>query len=172
MPTFTIYNNAGDRCLPVSGRPSGTYFRPWQRFDYSELCNTTFTSEQLDMRRKAEILQYRKNQANISKKLNHANIIKTNASSRIRSQYATQPFYQTNIGIDSNVDNLPRSGNALLLPTCAGNNTGLTSESNVPGPLKTLSFNLNVPLTRHVPVRRTYIGAEGGKFLFTTGNQI
>lgn len=170
MPTFTIFNNAGDRC--VSNPPSGNYFRPWQRFQGNEVCNTTFTTEQLDMRRKAEVLQFRKNQSNISTKRNIANIIKTNASSRIRSQYATQPLYQTNQGTNSNVDGLPRSGDSLLLPLCVGNNTGLTSESNVPGRLMRLTFDRNVPLTRHVPVRRTYIGAEGSKFPFVGGDEV
>lgn len=169
MPTFTIYNNAAARC--VTNPPSGTYFRPWQRFQNREICNTASTTEQLDMRRKAEILQYRKNQANVSTKQTMANIIKTSASSRIRSQYATQPLYQSNQGANSNVDGLPRSGDSLLLPTCVGNNTGLNTESNVPGRRRTLIFDRNVPLTRHVPVRRTYIGAEGGKFPFTSGNQ-
>ena len=169
MPTFTIYNNAAARC--VSNSPSGTYFRPWQRFQNGEVCNSAFTTEQLDMRRKAEVLQYRKNQANVSSKQNRANIIKTNASSRIRSQYATQPLYQSNQGVNPNVDGLTRSNDMLLLPTCVGNNIGLTSESNVPGRLMTLTFDRNIPLTRYVPVRRTYAGAEGGKFPFTSGNQ-
>lgn len=168
MPTFTIFNNAGDRCLPPASRPSGTYFRPWQRFQSRELCDTNYTKEQLDMRRKAETLQYRKNQANVSTKQTIANIVKTSASSKIRSQYATQPLYQTNQGNDSNVDNLPRSGNILLLPLCLGNNAGLTTESDVPGRRRTLVFDRSVPLTRYTPVRRTYIGAEGGKFPFTS----
>ena len=33
----------------------------------------------------------------------------------------------------------------------------------------TLTLNRNVPLTRYTPVRRTYTGAEGGKFPYVGG---
>lgn len=166
MPTFRIYNNSGDRCL--QNQPSGTYFRSWDRFS-KESSTTGFSTNELDMRRKAEVLQYNKNKANISTKRNTANIIKTSAGSRIRSQFATQPHYFSSAGPNSNVDGFERSGDTLIIPNCRQNNSSLTSESNVPGRLMTLTLNRNVPLTRYTPVRRTYTGAEGGKFPYVGG---
>lgn len=170
MPTFRMFNNAGDRC--VNNPPSGTYFRPWQRFDKEDNNNSGFSTSDLDMRRKAETLQYKKNASNMSTKQTIANLVRSNTTSGKRSQFATQPLFNSNTGINSNVDNLTRSGNRLIIPTCFNINSGLTSESGVPGKLMTLTLNRNVPLTRYVPVRRTYIGAEGSKFPFVGGDEV
>lgn len=160
MPNFTIIPNTGDKC--VSPLPSGTYNRPWQRFTVSKGVNENFTNDDLDMRRKAETLRYVNTRNNITNKQNFSNTVNIGKSLLRRRQFATQPLFSNNIDANSNVDNLTREGNVLFINTsCPLKTTGLTSDSDVPGPLMTLQYNTSVPLTRYVPVKRTYIGAEG-----------
>ncbi len=156
MPIFPIIPNNGDKCF--TPLPSGTYNRPWQRFSVTKGVAGNFTNQQLDMRRKVETLKYVNNQNNITSKQNFSKIVKGNGALMRRKQFATQ----SNVGfINANVDNLSREGNILFIDSCPKKTTGLTSESDVPGPLMTLRIDESVPLTRYIPVRRTYIGAEG-----------
>ena len=99
-------------------------------------------------------------------------MVRSNTTSGKRSQFATQPLFNSTSGANPNVDNLTRSGNRLIIPTCFNINSGLTSESGVPGKLMKLTLNRDVPLTRYVPVRRTYKGAEGSKFPFVGGDEV
>mgnify|MGYP001449725139 CR=1 FL=1 len=159
MPIFNIIPNTGDKCVnPV---PSGTYNRPWQRFSVTKGVASNYTNEQLDMRRKTETLRYLNNQNNITSKQNFAKVVRGNSGVLRRRQFGTQSISSVNSTTNPNVDNLTRVGNSLIINSCPLKTTGLTSESDVPGPLMTLNYDVSVPLTRYIPVRRTYIGAEG-----------
>jgi hypothetical protein len=77
-----------------------------------------FTKEQLDMRRKAEILQYKK------------------SASQTTGQMTKKGRYAKLFTVAGNNNICPAD---LYLPT-------LTSSSNVPGPISTLQYNESVPL--------------------------
>lgn len=162
-----IFNNAGDRCL--TNPPSGFYLRPWTRFDYDDVCREGFTQDQLDMRRKYEILQYNKNQNNLTKKQQYVHDVKGISATTRRRQFASQPLYNNTVGNNVNVDRLNQSGATLVFQTCTPQAESYTTDSDVPGPRRRLFFDRTVPLTRYVPVRRTYKGAEGSKWPFIGG---
>ena len=160
MPNFTIIPNTGDKC--ITPLPSGIYNRPWQRFTVTKGASSNFTNNDLDMRRKAETLRYVNTQNNITTKQHFSKAVNIGNGLVRRRQFAAQPLFSNDIGTSSNIDNLTREGDVLFINTsCPLKTTGLTSDSNVPGPLMTLEYNTSVPLTRYVPVKRTYVGAEG-----------
>ena len=148
--TLPIIPNAGDNCLTVE--PSGNYVRPWDRL--TSECPGNFTSQQLDMRRKIEILKYNNHDSKLnkaSKKSEFVNAVKGNHSHR--KQYASQSI---NGGVNNpNVHNLVREGNSLIikpnigLVTCPTHEySGFTSAAGVPGPNIKLTLDESVPLTR------------------------
>jgi hypothetical protein len=113
------------------------------------------TSEQLDMRRKAEIFKYKKNATDQTKKQKYALLAKGVNIYRKRS-WATQSEYYTN----PNVNNLPQVGNALI----CGNDSpeaqqaakcSPTTNNDVPGPIRQICYDKTIPLTNYV-VRRIY----------------
>lgn len=126
--------------------------RTWARTDNS--CNDVegYTQTVLDMRRKAEILQYKGNSMKLTKREKYAQIAKGHGPHR-KTSWASQSFGAgyTN----SNTHGLTPEGNTL---TCS--NTKLenikthSSASDVPGNTM-LSFDMSVPLTRY-RVRRMY----------------
>ena len=129
---------------------------PWARFTLA--CGTDgaeFTPEQLQMRRKAEVLQYYDNKVNMQKstKAQQWSYIATGASSPNNS-YATQTVNYTN----PNTTGLPNTNRAILL-TGKCTNQALralsfpTYCSDVPGKPMLLTFDPRVPLVRY---RRIY----------------
>lgn len=112
-------------------------------------CSTDLT--QLDERRKAEILKYKANSSNITKKQQYANAASNRWLTGRKRCWATQnDLRYTN----PNTSTLKRVGNVLI---CNNNNVScsLTSDANVPGKIQKLCYNLKVPLYNY-KVTRTY----------------
>ena len=87
-----------------------TFSRTWARTDNSCSNLTGFTQKQLDMRRKAEILEYKQNSMKLTKKQQYAQIAKGGGPQRKKS-WATQSHDPTYT--NSNTRNLEEKGNTL-----------------------------------------------------------
>ena len=133
--------------------------RLWSRFNYvcpcpsgQVQCSTDFLK--LDERRKAEILKYKVNSSNITKKQQYANAASNRWLTGRKRSWATQTDTYTN----PNTSALQRVGDVLV---CNNNNVGcsLTSDADVPGKIQTLCYNPTVPLYNY-KVTRTY--SSGG----------
>ena len=128
--------------------------RLWSRFNYvcpcspGESCSTNY--EILDERRKAEILKYKANSSNITKKQHYANAASNRWLTGRKRSWATQTVSYTN----PNTSTLERVGDVLV---CNNNNVScsLTSDANVPGKVRPLCYNPLVPLYNY-KVTRTY----------------
>jgi hypothetical protein len=130
--------------------------RLWSRFNtvcpcspgQSPSCSTDF--EKLDERRKAEILKYKANSSNITKKQQYANAASNRWLTGRKRSWATQTVSYTN----PNTSTLERVGDVLV---CNNNNVScsLTSDSNVPGKVQKLCYNPSVQLYNY-KVTRTY----------------
>jgi photosystem II stability/assembly factor-like uncharacterized protein len=118
-------------------------------------CSTDF--DLLNERRKAEILKYKANSSNITKKQQYANAASNRWLTGRKRSWATQTDTYTN----PNTSALQRVGNVLV---CNNNNVRctLTSGANVPGKVQSLCYNPTVPLYNY-KVTRTYNGG-GGKY--------
>jgi hypothetical protein len=114
----------------------------------SPSCSTDF--EKLDERRKAEILKYKANSSNITKKQQYANAASNRWLTGRKRSWATQTVSYTN----PNTSTLERVGDVLV---CNNNNVScsLTSDSNVPGKVQKLCYNPSVQLYNY-KVTRTY----------------
>ena len=123
--------------------------RIWTRSSNNCSYVYNYTEEQLNMRRKAEILKYKKNSSNLTKKQQWSRLNRGYGPNR-KKVWATQNQFTTN----PNTSNLPRVNNTLI---CSNSivNCSSTSSSDVPGPIMNLCFDKNVPLTRYI-VRRRY----------------
>ena len=129
--------------------------RLWSRFNYlcpcpsdQPSCSTDFIK--LDERRKAEILKYKANSSNITKKQQYANAGSNRWLTGRKRSWATQTDTYTN----PNTSTLQRVGDVLV---CNNNNVScsLTSDADVPGKIRTLCYNPSVPLYNY-KVIRTY----------------
>jgi len=109
------------------------------------------------MRRKAEILQYKGNSSKMTKKQQYANLAKHNGPNK-KKVWATQSETYTN----PNTQNLPSGGRNILLCSQNKRNCAPTTSSDVPGKVKKLCMDKDVPLTRYI-VQRTYL-AGGTKW--------
>jgi hypothetical protein len=141
FPTTNIGCNTGVPFTPV---------RYWSRVTPS--CVTSVDRKTLDMRRKAEILKYNDNSSKMTKKQQYAALAKHGGPGK-KKVWATQSETYTN----PNTQNLPRGdGNTLI---CSQNKRKCapTTASDVPGKVKKLCMEENVPLTRY-RVQRTYRG--------------
>ena len=106
--------------------------RNWSRYDSP--VEEYIDSKKLDMRRKVEILQYKKNNDKATKKQTYANIANGVGSSRRLSQIGIAS--QNSCGIRQN--------------QCTP-----TTSSNVPGKVMNLCVDKTVPLRRYI-TQRTY----------------
>jgi hypothetical protein len=129
--------------------------RMWSRFDYvcpcspgQPSCSTDY--DKLNERRKAEILKYKANSSCITKNQQYANAASNRWLIERKRNWATQTVSYTN----PNTSSLQRVGDVLV---CNNNNVScsLTSDSNVPGKIRTLCYNPSVPLYNY-KVTRTY----------------
>jgi hypothetical protein len=111
-------------------------------------CSTDFY--QLNERRKAEILKYKANSSNITKKQQYANAASNRWLTGRKRSWATQTDTYTN----PNTSTLQRVGNVLV---CNNNNVActLTSGADVPGRIQPLCYNPTIPLYNY-KVTRTY----------------
>jgi hypothetical protein len=102
--------------------------------------NTFLTDPVIAMRRKAEVLNYKKNSSNITKQQYYALLAKGNGPAAKRSW-----GNQGNANTNPNVNELPQVGNTMFCNTnpiiCAP-----TSSSDVPGPVMQLCYNPAVPV--------------------------
>ena len=133
-------NNGG--CLDLSGAT---------KYD-----GTPITYEDLSEKRKAVIFQYKKNSANFTAKERYSRLARGIGKPR-GITYATQ----SDVYSDPNTVKLKRNGNVLLCPG-ATKISGLTSQNDTPGPLRTITNFPNVPLTNY-KIQRNYL-AGGGKW--------
>ena len=118
-------------------------------------CSTDFVL--LNERRKAEILKYKANSSNITKKQQYANAASNRWLTGRKRSWATQTVTYTN----PNTSALQRVGNVLV---CNNNNVRctLTSDADVPGKVQPLCYDPTVPLYNY-KVTTTYNGG-GGKY--------
>lgn len=133
----------------VNGGPEPP--RLWSRFTTNCSPYQNFTQNELDMRRKAEILQYKNNSSRLSKKMRWSQLSK-GINTYKKQTWATQ----SNVFTDPNVRNLSKVNDTLLCPrnpvVCAPN-----TASNVPG-TSTLCFDKNVPLVNYIVPRQYKAG--------------
>lgn len=130
-------------------------------YDYE---NGKYTSFDINMRRKAEILKHKGNQNKLSKKQHYSKIINGHGSSK-KKVWANQTDLVTN----PNVNNVgTRSGNTIVLSDC--NTTTIktpSSHSDVPGDIL-LYYDKSVPLIGYQQQRRTFL-AGGSKWPRVSG---
>lgn len=126
--------------------------RVWSRFLINNDYKQNITNEQYQMRKKAEILQYKNNSNNISSKRLYAQRVrgKTNA----RRNFANQ----NNLVSNPNVQNLTQQGNTLIFPCDNSIKYTPTGASDVPSSstIKTLYYDKSIPkpqmnTQRHYP---------------------
>ena len=127
--------------------------RPWSRARGFQ-CLDSFTDEQLNMRRKAEILKYKNNNANLSKRQIYSRTAR--AIGVEQKAWGTQPFISGNTTItfdnktintktNPNIRNLKRVENILICPSKKNPICNPSSNSDVPGN-KELCYDKTVPL--------------------------
>ena len=153
-----VVNALNPACVEQIGGPQPP--RLWSR-DIGDCVIPTaqVTQYDLDMRRKAEILKYKANSAQLTKKQQWAQNVR-GAGPNGKQVWANQNVY----GSNPNTQKLTRIGNTLQLP-CVNNNGITCSPSNasdVPGPNIQLCYNPNIPLVNY-KVQRTYL-AGGTKW--------
>jgi len=123
----------------------------------------SYSTYDLDQRRKAEILKYKGNSAQLSRAQQYS-MASRNALTRKKS-WATQTQTYTN----PNVDNLPeiQSDGVTVTLQCNGPviNCSLTSDSDVPGPVIPLCMDKSVPLYNY-KLQVTPASGGGGSKLF------
>lgn len=149
------FNNLCIRQPPVGFFPNPPFDgseRPWTRAA-GQLC-LNIPSNQLDMRRKAEILKYKNNNSNLSSKRILAR--KLSSIGVEQKAWATQPFISNSNKItpqnkaintltNFNIRNLPQNGFTLLCNDNQGIICKPTYFSNVPGN-SILCYDKNIPL--------------------------
>jgi len=131
--------------------------RLWSRFGYvcpcptgQAQCSTDFVK--LDERRKAEILKYKANSSNITKKQQYASAASNRWLTSRKRCWAAQTDTYTN----PNTSTLQRVGDVLV---CNNNNVScsLTSDADVPGRIQRLCYNPTVPLYNYKVTRTAAI---------------
>lgn len=126
--------------------------------DLSEvpLYNNNNVYETLSEKRKAVIFQYKQNSAGFSKKHHYSRVVR-GLGKQGKKTYATQNDNYVN----PNNNKLPLNNLSLQCPV-ARQNSGLTTQNDTPGPVRTITNYPNVPLTNYI-VQRTYRGGGGKK---------
>jgi len=118
--------------------------RTWSRFTSPFNFNTIHSENDLDERRKYEILQHKHNQHQESSKQKLVNILKGTSKCNKPSWTIQKPGTLTN----PNVLNLPRIGNTLIYNTKINQSKCVSSTcSNIPGKEILLCKKNNVPIT-------------------------
>ena len=147
---ITISNSIGSDTFSLSLNVIKTFLAPPVIADNFS-SNTFLTDPVIAMRRKAEILNYRKNSSNLTKQQYFALLAKGNGPAAKRT-WATQSDTYT----DPNTSELQLVGNTLICNTnpiiCAP-----TSSSDVPGPIMQLCYNPSAPLVGYNPPNRVKV---------------
>lgn len=136
-----LYNNI---CTYDFSNPYSA--RLWSRFKPAEYDRAILTPAQLDERRKCEILKYKKNSSQMTKKEQYA------AAARGTLLPKRGFAMQTDTITNPNVANLPMVGNVFVCPSPT-QKCSLTTDCDVPGPAIPLCYNPEVPLYNYI---RTY----------------
>lgn len=142
-------------CTSQPGGPQPP--RLWSRAMNS--CMNSIPSTTLDMRRKAEILKYKSNSAQLTKNQKWSQMVNGKGPNG-KKVWANQ----NDLGSQPNIDNLPYGlGNTLL---CYGaplfTQCSPSTSCDVPGPTIPICNDPTTPLTNYI-VQRTYL-AGGTKF--------
>ena len=115
--------------------------RLWNRFTLDDNLRGRFSDDQIQMRKKAEILQYKKNSTNISSKQLY--------SLKVRGKYNRKRAFATqNNGVSNpNTQNLQQEGNILIFPCDTSLKQTPVEASNVPGTgdIKHLNYDKTIP---------------------------
>lgn len=146
--------------LQCSGYPNGIFATQHVGTRYNGEPTQNVSKYELDMRRKSETLKYKKNASNMSSKMQYGQIARGNYSRK--KVWATQSDFYTN----PNVNNLPYENNIISACPDSQNIYYYTAaQSDVPGNKSFRLFNDDtIPLTRYVPVKRTYVGSNNTKW--------
>jgi hypothetical protein len=140
---------------------SGLATMPWSRYSNPiiDLSGSGITYDDMKMRRKAEVLQYKRNSNQLTKNQKWTMINK--GSMQKKKAWASQGSQSTNSN-SRNLPFVPNSSTTLLYTTtdCSYNSTAnikiSTTASDVPGKPMDLYLDPEVPLTNMV-VKRTYL---------------
>ena len=139
--------------------PLQNSIRPWSR-EHGRVCLTNYSTYQLDMRRKAEILQYKNNNSNLSSRRLYSR--KARGIGVEKQSWANQaPMANPSIPpivTNNNTNNLQQIGFTLICPE-ARTLCFSTTASDVPGRPQLLCYNQNVPLVNY-KVRTTYLAGS------------
>ena len=144
--------------------PKRNGIRPWNRYN-GETCLKNFTLDELNMRRKAEILQYKNNDSNMSSKQLNARLFrgigtqkKSWGNQRSLSQQPNLPPKKPITNSNSNLLNEDVINYRLLCPSNKQKCHSTTS-SDVPGKPRELCYNKNIPLINY-KIQRTYLAGS------------
>lgn len=134
--------------------------REWSRTNNSCSENTSTSIEDLNMRRKAEILKYKQPGNSLTQKQLWTKIAKGKWNNK--QAWASQTQTVSN----PNIQGLPQNGNNLLCnkPTV---NCAYSTSSDVPGKQTILCLNEDVPLVMYK--KRYQYKAGGNKWPYTKG---
>lgn len=128
--------------------------RLWSRFGYvcpsCTVPSCTPNYQELNERRKAEILKYKANSSSDTKKQQYAKAASNRWLTYRKRSWATQTDVPSET--NPNTSSLERIGNILI---CPNNNVAcsLTSDCDVPGKIETLCYNPSVPLYNYKTIR-------------------
>jgi hypothetical protein len=153
---MTELNPQTAACTSQVGGPQPP--RLWSRGTLSCFpVSNTITQNDLDMRRKAEILKYKDNSANLTKKQKWSQMVRGNGP-LAKKVWANQNI----LGSNPNIYNLPLGAGNTLVCNTEPIRCSPSTACDVPGPQILLCDDPNVPLVNYI-VQRTYL-AGGTKF--------
>jgi hypothetical protein len=128
----------------INGSPNPP--RLWSRFIPGVIDKTLFPQEELDMRRKAEVLQHKQNANTLSKKIAWSKLIQKQNPHSYRKTWATQSDTFTN----PNTASLEQVNTTLI---CSSGEpypkVNSSRASDVPGKETFLYYNKNIPLINY-----------------------
>lgn len=162
MTDYNYISQVISESCPYSGVPRG-FILPWTTYhpQCTSLEGTGINQFDLDMRRKADILQYKRNQNNPTKKQTWSMLNK--GSLNRKKAWATQGFLYTNPNIDNYAfaqnnpsTNILQCSNATSEPLIVVNSS---TASDVPGKPINLYLDPNIQLTG---IKKQYAYPSGG----------
>lgn len=160
--------------------------RTWTRESKTFYCSDEFTRNQLNMRRKAQVLQHNQNQNNWTKSERYSYLVRNKTGTiktKSPSLHSQQILFNGGVYIpnspnrilcsNTKTPSIPKSSNFLLVTGNRGNTIlrNPTSSSNVPLDKKNpqyLYFDNSVPLTNWK--YKLQYGSQGGKNIVVNKN--
>ena len=153
--------------------------RTWNRYTPNCAAIAGFTTEQLDMRRKVQILAYQGTPALKTSNVNGKITKVQRYVNAVKGKYLPNKTFavQTQVVTNPNPDDLPRAcgtdisdNDCFVLDYSQQSTIGTsvclpppepTSASDVPGPIINLQIDPAVPIT-NLAIQRTYVGQQDG----------